>query len=228
MTQDNSPVSGDLSSGGPVRLRDQHHAVTRLAILRAGRELFAERGYAQASVKGIAARAGVAIQTIYDAFGSKAGIVRALVDVLDQEAGVLDAWQELPRLDDPVQILRVFARIRRQIRERCGDIVRTMRSGAATHPEMAAVLAEGMRRRHSGLSRIMSRLATVGALKDGLTAERAADIAAAVVVDEVCDVLVEQRSWTFDEYEEWLGDTLVALLLRRDTVLGRRDGATLD
>lgn len=46
------------------------------------------------------------------------------------------------------------------------------------------------------------------------TSRRAIDIAAALVTDDVCDVLVEQRGWSFDDYEEWLADTLARLLLR--------------
>ena len=37
---------------------------------------------------------------------------------------------------------------------------------------------------------------------------------APVLVDEVCDVLVEQRGWSFDDYEAWLTDALATLLLR--------------
>ena len=203
-----------LSTPVPSSLREQHLAVTRQAILRAARALFAERGFAKSSVKAIAERAGVAIQTVYATFGSKAGVAMALVDLIDQEAGVLDVVEKLARLDDPAALARAFARLRRQIREHCGDIVRTLREGAALEPELAAAWQEGMRRRHAGLERLTARLDAQHALKDGLTPARAAAVAAALVTDDVCDVLVDQRGWTFADYEAWLGDTLVTLLLR--------------
>jgi hypothetical protein len=46
--------------------------------------------------------------------------------------------------------------------------------------------------------------------------EREADIAAALVADEICDILVDQRGWSYDEYESWLGQTLTDLLLSED------------
>jgi AcrR family transcriptional regulator len=201
-----------LSSVG--RLRDRHTEVTRRAILEAAREAFAEEGYARTSVKSLAERAGVALQTIYDTFGSKAGVVLGLTDLLDERAGVLDLAEELGREEVPARMLAISARVRRQIRERCGDIVRTLRAGAAVESDVAAAWAEGMSRRHRGLAMSMDRIAAKGALREGLTAQAAADIAAAIVADEVCDVLVEQRGWTFDAYESWLADTLAALLLR--------------
>lgn len=73
--------------------------------------------------------------------------------------------------------------------------------------------AEGMRRRHAGIARIVARLADAGRLRSDVDAARAADVIAALVTDDVCDVLVDQRGWSFDEYETWLRDTMRALVL---------------
>ena len=53
---------------------------TRAAILRAAMELYAEQGYARATVAGIAERAGVALNTVYTSVGGKAALLEALVD----------------------------------------------------------------------------------------------------------------------------------------------------
>ncbi len=206
-----------MSSGVPPgvkRLREQHQATTRRAILQAARRLFAERGYAATPVRLLAQHAGVAVQTVYDAFGSKGGVLRGLPDLLDEEAGVFELVDQVERTQVPAELVALYARLRRQIRERCGDIVRILRAGAASDAEIAAALAEGLRRRRFGLKRVMERTATDGMLKDGLSAERAADIASAVMSDEVCDILVEQGGWSFDEYESWMTATLTVLLLR--------------
>jgi AcrR family transcriptional regulator len=68
----------------------------RDAILVAGRELFAERGFNAASVSEIAARAGIAKSVIYHHFGSKAGLYEAIVeaetgDLLDRVAAAVPA-----------------------------------------------------------------------------------------------------------------------------------------
>ena len=198
---------------GVVRLRDQHAAETRRVIMQAGRSLFSETGYAAASVRVLAKRAGVAVKTIYDTFGSKAGVLSGLPDLVDEEAGVLEIVALIDAATDPREILGLHARRRRLIRERCGDIIQIMRSAAEVEPEIKVGMAEGLRRRRFGLERTMQRLDAMGALKDGLTPVKAADIASALVSDEVCDMLVEQAGWSFDDYEAWLAATLATLLL---------------
>jgi hypothetical protein len=111
-------------------------------------------------------------------------------------------------------MLRLTARILRQIRERCGDIVNMARQGASTDERLAGVLAEGIRRRDGALATITQTLHSQKALSDGLNAQTAADIAAALLSDEICDVLVDQRHWSYDRYERWLADALAQQLLR--------------
>ncbi len=55
-------------------------------------------------------------------------------------------------------------------------------------------------------------------LKDGLSVHRATDMLCAIVTDEVCDSLVKQSDWTFDESEEWLNATMPTLVLRDDNL----------
>lgn len=211
-----------MSRGSKKSLRERQADVTRRAILTAARQLFADQGFANASVKSLAAAAGVAVQTIYTTYGSKAGVLKGLLDLIDEEAGVLDLAAEMGRTDDPYEAVALMARVRRQIRERCGDIIRILRSGAAADAEVAKAWTEGMRRRRGGLGVLTQRLQEHGVLKAGLAADTAADIAAALVVDEVCDVLVEQRGWSFDAYETWLRETMVALLCQSPTRPVRR------
>jgi TetR/AcrR family transcriptional repressor of mexJK operon len=54
-------------------------AAQRQAILRAAMEVFLERGYANASIDAIVARAGGSKATVYALFGNKEGLLTALV-----------------------------------------------------------------------------------------------------------------------------------------------------
>jgi hypothetical protein len=136
-------------------------------------------------------------------------------DLIDEEAEVHELVAEIESARPGEEVLALYARLRRQIRERCGDMINLLRSGACVETEIAAAMAEGVRRRRYGLERITQRLAESGALKDGLSPSRAADIASALVCDEVCDVLVTQCSWAFDDYERWVRESLATSLLRR-------------
>ena len=201
------------SSAPRSPLRQRHNEVTRKAILDAARSVFAEKGFTGSSVKYLAETAGVAVQTIYSTFGSKAGVLAALPDQIDEEAGVVELAQQILQSTDPPEAMALAARITRRIYERCGDIVHILQSGSAVDAQVANVLSEGLRRRRTGMGLLTERMEKLGALKSGLTSERAADIAYALLTDQVCDLLVEQRGWSFDEYESWLGTTLVTLLL---------------
>src|SRR3982750_72003 len=61
--------------------RQEQAQQTRRAILDAAATLFVEPGYAATPLTAIAAKAGVAIQTVYKVFGSKQALLSALVDV---------------------------------------------------------------------------------------------------------------------------------------------------
>ncbi|GAA2443841.1 TetR/AcrR family transcriptional regulator [Actinomadura vinacea] len=195
---------------GVVRLRDRREALTLRAILTAARRLFAERGYARTPIRLIAKEAGVAPQTIYAHFGSKAGVLNGLVDLMDDEAGMPDLMAELQHTGDPVELVGLLARASRQMRERCGDIITILISGAAVDPDIAATRAEGARRNRLGVEMVVERLRGTG----HHVAPKAADIAVALMGDGVHESLVGDAGWTHDDYEAWLKRTLVAAVLR--------------
>lgn len=205
---------GDARELETERLADRHAAVTRGTILRAARELFRERGYSATTAKALAERAGVAVQTIYTAFGSKAGVAKALVELATEESGLMELAARLPAVRDGGEGIELIVRIRRRLRERAGETIAAMREGAAIEPALREAWQEGRRNRRNGQLMLMRRLEEQGALADGLDAARAADIAGALTSDEVADVLVEQGGWSFDEYEAWLVASLKRLLLR--------------
>jgi AcrR family transcriptional regulator len=66
--------------------RERTKAANRAAILAAGREVFAESGYAGASVRDIVRRTGLAPGTFYNYFPDKAAIFHALVVETGEQA----------------------------------------------------------------------------------------------------------------------------------------------
>ncbi|MCO1658398.1 TetR/AcrR family transcriptional regulator [Pseudonocardia humida] len=194
---------------GIVRLRDRREALTLRTILGAARALFAERGYARTPIRLLAERAGVSPQTIYAHFGSKAGVLGGLVDLLDEEAGLPDLVAESDGVDDPAALLGLLARAARQVRERCGDIVAILASGAAADPDIAATQAEGARRNRLAVELVVERIRASGRP----VAARAADIAVALMSAGVHDSLVRESGWSHDDYEDWLARTLADAVL---------------
>lgn len=67
-------------------LRAEHVAATRAAILRAGKQLFGDHGYADTSLDDLAAAARVTKGAIYHHFDSKRALFRAVYDEVEAEA----------------------------------------------------------------------------------------------------------------------------------------------
>jgi AcrR family transcriptional regulator len=61
--------------------RQQQAAQTRADVLTAAVRLFGEHGWSGSTLAMIAAEAGVAVETVYSAFGSKKRLLRAAMDV---------------------------------------------------------------------------------------------------------------------------------------------------
>jgi AcrR family transcriptional regulator len=191
---------------------------TRADILDAARRRFAANGYAATSLKDIAGDANVSVQTLYDSIGSKAELVRSLNDLVDGEAQVWEIANAIPTETDPLELVRIPARITRRIIERCGDICRAGVAGMQAEPALVPVVAEGGRRHRDGVGSMAARLADMSALREGLDAERAAVTLAAITDFRLALVLLDDHGMSYDEIEAWMSETAVHAVLRRQLV----------
>lgn len=200
----------------PVRpsLRAERAAVTRRRILEAAHVRFAADGYGATTLQAIADEAGVAVQTVYAVWGSKAGILRALREALARqpEAELLyDAALAMPRAADA---LALFARSIRARWEEGADIVRIHAEAAASDASLREEVGHVLARRRAGLRRLVEAVA--GSLRAGLDVERASAIVDALTLPEVYLELTRVGGWSADEYEAWLSVALVSELLPRE------------
>jgi AcrR family transcriptional regulator len=67
------------------RTQVERSEATRAALVRAGRELFGERGYADVGTEKIVARAGVTRGALYHQFADKRDLFRAVLEELEQD-----------------------------------------------------------------------------------------------------------------------------------------------
>lgn len=202
--------------------RKAQAASTRTRIVEAARRLFVQRGYVGTTIPAIAAEAGVSVETVYRASGGKAGLlgdaVRAAVAGGAERAAVPVIERPVVRrmIDerDPVRQLRMYAATQAGIWSRVGPLLRVLDAASSSDPRLAElrdrVAAERREGLRSGLGRL---LAQRGVLRPGLSAQRAGDIVYAVCAQATYDSLVTQCGWTEQEYQDWLAETLVAVLL---------------
>lgn len=187
---------------------------TRHEILQAARRLFAEKGYARTTVREVAEAAGVSAQTVYDSVGSKLALVERLNDLIDDEAGIGAIVAESMGAGDAALVARTQARVTRAILQHCGDIVHALVTGAASEPELAAVLQEGHRRHVHGAAQVARALHERGALAEGVDLADAAETLAVVSDLQVALTLRETYGWSLDRIEDWIAGTSTRLLLR--------------
>ncbi len=201
--------------------RQQQAAATRQTILEAAERLFAEHGYPATTMEQVAAEAGVALKTVYVAFQTKSGLLRALWDLClkgDQDqAGVAErAWyREVVEEPDPERQLRRNARNARVVKQRIGGVLQILRSAAPVDADAAALWRLIGSDFYDNQRVIVERLHARRALRPGLDVARASDILWTLNHPDVWLLLVGERGWTPEQWEQWLADTACAQLLRR-------------
>lgn len=198
----------------PAGRRAVQAAATRAEILRAARRLFSERGFARTNIRDIAAEAGVSPQTVYDSVGSKRALVAGLNDLIDDETQIGALVGPAMASGDPELLVVLPATITRAITEQCGDIVRTLVAGAAAEPDLANVLAEGLRRHRAGATGVAVKLAGLGALADGLDVPVAGEGLAALTDAQYAILLLDDYGWSHDRVEEWMSAACRRFALR--------------
>lgn len=186
--------------------------------MAAARTLFVERGYAATSIEAISVHAGIPQATVYRLFGSKVGILKALLDTSiagdDQPVAVprRPVVATLFAEPDPTRLLAGFARFTAAINERTHDVYRVLLSAADADAAAAELLREVQHQRLRGQREIARTLARRGSLRTGLPERDAIDIVHALMSPEVFRLLVVDRRWSVSRYRRWLGDTLVQQL----------------
>jgi AcrR family transcriptional regulator len=211
----------------PVKTRAYHSprrreqaAATRTAILDAAQRLFEEQGYAATTIAAIAAEAEVASKTVYLAFETKSGVLRALWNrqLRGDEADVPVAergwYRETVEEHDPQRQLRMNARNARAVKDRIAGLLGVIRSAALLDEDIAALWTRIETEFHGNQRVIVESLAAKKALKRGLDVDRATDILWTLNHPDVWQLLVRQRGWAPDEWERWFADTSSAQLLR--------------
>ena len=182
--------------------------------MRTARRLFVASGYAGTTVEAIADQAGVALATVYKAFGTKAAIALELNDLIDEEAVSVGFTARIAAETDPAELLRLSVALNRSLHEHCGDIIAVVRSGAAVDATLASVYAEGMRRHDDGMRWLISKLEAAGALAPGLTHTQAVGYLSTLCSVEAFADLTARHGWTAAQCESWTTSALARLLLK--------------
>lgn len=192
---------------------------TRLTIIRAAHEEFLERGYHGATIAAIARRAGVATQTVYFVFHTKAELVSSVIDTAvlgpdnptDPESSAW--WAAMRAAPTARQALEAFVRGATPLLARAAPVSEVVRAAALTDPEVRAVHEHHDRQQITGYRQVIDVLTAKGRLRDGLTPTTATDVLLTLCGDSTYVQLTTDRGWSHDHVVEWLTATAPTVLL---------------
>lgn len=189
------------------RRRRTAAAQTRLAVIEAARDLFAERGWSGTTIRLVAERAGVAVETVYSSVGGKLDLLAVAIDV-----GVGGDADPVPLRDRPDFLalgrgarpdrLQAAASLVTGIYVRTAGINRALTEAAFADGRARSLRAELQRRQRSdvadGLRLVLGHDAS----------QSEVDATWALVAFETYDNLIRSAGWTTERYTHWLAETL--------------------
>ena len=191
---------------------------TRRKIRAAAAERFVLLGYAATSMKAIAVAAGVSEATVFLAFPTKAALLGECIRVAvrgDDDPTPLLA-REWPRVlleAPPERMLALLADGSAELLSRTARLLAVGESVGPAEPVLNEVRERGRAATHSHLLELAGAMKRAGALKKGMSPERAADIMYALAASESVYLrLVDHRGWSTAAYARMLERALAGAL----------------
>jgi AcrR family transcriptional regulator len=197
------------------RVRERQADDTRRRIVEAARHLLQTKGYDGMTIEAIARRAEVSAPSVYSIFKSKTGLLIALLDQSMFGADYEEVVRKTLSATDPETRLRRAAAVARQIRSTQSALFDLMRGAGVVAPELAKLEQEREDLRYEKEVGMITFLRDADALRPGLSHKTARDIFWMLTGGDVYRMLVRERGWSPQKYQNWLADTLVRSLLRK-------------
>jgi len=194
-------------------VRQRQAGDTRRRIVEATRRLLQSEGYAGMTIEAIAQRAEVSAQSVYAIFKSKTGILTELLDESTFGADYEDAVRKALSARDPETRLRLAALIARQIHDAQSATFDLLRGAGVVAPELATLEQQRESLRYERQERMIISLRDAGRLRPDLDHGTARDIFWMLTGRDVYRMLVRERGWSSQKYQDWLAETLVRCLL---------------
>jgi AcrR family transcriptional regulator len=192
---------------------------TRRQVLEAAGTVFLAHGYAGATMRAIAAGAGVSVPTVELLFGTKAGVLKAAIDVAiagdDEPVPVLDrGWAAAAAAaGSAADFLAAVAAVIGPAQARSAGLVLAVLEGSPTDPRLAELAAQLVAQRAATAGWIVDRLADQAPLRTDRPPGEAVDTVWVLMDPAVFDRLVRRRGWPVECYQGWFADSVARLLI---------------
>jgi len=205
--------------GYDVSKRREQAELRRERILQAAQELFVQLGYPATTMAAIAARAEVAVDTVYASVGSKPALFKQLVETAISGTGQAvpaeqrDYVRAIRGEPEAAAKLRIYAAALIAIHARLAPLLAVVQAAAFHAPEISSLWNEIADRRAANMRLLAADLVDTGQLRPDLTVDEIADIIWATNSAEFYLLLVRGRAWDPNRFACFLADTWCRLLL---------------
>lgn len=215
----------DLARGGTRSRRyrsprrEQQARRTRARITAAAARRFLAHGYAGTTMRAVAADAGVALPTVELVFGTKARLLKAVIDTAiagdDQPVPML-ARQWAARatsMAGPAEFVAVFAQQLTRSAQRAAGLTVVALEAARIDQDIAAVAAQLMTQRQVMAAWLIDGLLQRSPLREGVDRAAAIDTVWALMDPALFCRLTGDRHWSPARFHRWFPDATLRLLL---------------
>lgn len=195
--------------------RKEKAAATRKRMVAAAAAEFVANGYHGSTMSAIAARAGVAVQTVYFVFHTKPQLFAAALDAAvlgpEEKPPLEQAWaaDAAGTAGNPVAALESFIRGAGPIFERAASLSEVASAAAATDPELAEISSTRETYRVQGYRDFVHSLD----VPTGTSVHRASDLLVTLHSPGVYLALRDGRGWSHDSVIDWMATTIPSLVL---------------
>jgi AcrR family transcriptional regulator len=199
--------------------RREQASRNRQEVIAAARTLFLDKGYAATTVGQIAKAAGVSVETVYKAFATKPGVLKALFDVTvagDDESVPMAERADIQAVlaePDPARKIRLYTAHMAATYPRLAPVQLMVRDAAAADPGAADVWGRLRHELLGGMTHFAGDLLATGGLRPGLSADHVRDLLWTLNSVEIFELLVIARTWTPERYARFTADALINALL---------------
>ena len=204
---------------GGAGLRAVKIVETEEKIVRAAADLFLERGYAATTLTDVAEAARVAARTVYVRFGTKAALMKRVIDVaIVGDTAPIDVlsrdwFQASLTASTAAERVAAMCRSMRDIMDRAGALFAVGHQAAAVEPEIAAAEQAGREGSRDAVRIFWSHMEQDGLLPSGCDVSWLSDTTAFLIGADSYRLMTQIHGWTADAYEEWLRLSLLRLIL---------------
>lgn len=216
--REGSPRRSDLPRRYDSPRRTEQARRTRQRILSAARDAFLASGWAGTTMRAVAGAAGVSVPTVEQGFGTKAQLLKEVIDVAiagdDRPVPVLDRPWAVEATAEPS--LRGFldhvAAVLADAQQRSARLVVVAEEAAAADPALRPFVEQRLADRAGTAGWIADGVLARTTLRPGLDRAAAVDTVWLLMEPVLFCRLTDHRGWSAERYRRWFTDSAERLL----------------